>query len=189
MPVERRSGSRQVTSVLIGVIALIVAIGAAWGLVTLASGGRGPVEVRLGDDVFDAGQAERLSRQIGEDGPILFSDVSGRGQLRPIFVNHFGDDPEARWVAFSASAPGAPEGCFLAWNAERNLFDERAAEEGGGRDPGEICRDVTYSADGTGSSDGTTLESFPWRVDEDGNLIVDLKPDDGEDGTSETEGG
>lgn len=181
MPVEQRSGSRQAVSIAIGVIAVVVAVALAWGLVVLASGGRGPVEVRLGDDVFDAGQAERLSRQIGEDGPILFSDVSGRGQLRPIFVNHFGDDAERQWVAFSAVAPGAPEGCFLAWNAERNLFDERAAEEGGGRDPGDLCRDVTYSADGSGSSDGSTLESFPWRVDEDGNLIIDLRPDDDTD--------
>jgi hypothetical protein len=178
MPVEQRSGGRQARAVLVGVAVLVLAVGAAWGLVALASGGRGPVEVRLGDDVFDAGQAARLSRQIASDGPILFSDVSGRGQLRPIVVNHFGDDPERRWVAFSAVAPGAPEGCFLAWNAERNLFDERVARDGAGREAGELCRDVTYSADGSGSSDGSTLKSFPWRVDEDGNLIIDLRPDD-----------
>lgn len=178
MPVERRPGSKQAISIAIGVVALVVAVVAAWGMIRLASGGDGPVQVRLGDDVFDAGQAARLSKQVAEDGPLLFSDVSGRGQLRPIFVNHFGDDPDRRWVAVSAVAPGAAEGCFLSWNADRNLFEERAAEEGSGRDAGELCRDVTYSADGSAGSDGTVLEQFPWRVDDQGNLIVDLKPDD-----------
>lgn len=176
MPVERRSGSRQATSIIIGVVALLVAVGAAWGMVTLASGGKGPVQVRLGDDVFDAGQSARLSKQIAADGPLLFSDVSGRGQLRPIYVNHFGNDPAARWVAMSAVAPGAPEGCFLSWNATKNLFEERKAPQGGGRDVGEVCRPVTYSADGSAGSDGTSLETFPWRIDKQDNLIVDLSP-------------
>jgi hypothetical protein len=178
MPVERRSGSKQVTSIVIGVVVLLVAVGAAWGLIHLASGGKGPVQVRMGDDVFDAGQVARLSKQIGADGPVLFSDVSGRGQLRPIFVNHFGDDEATGWVALSAVAPSAPEGCYLSWNADRNLFEERAAQEGAGRDPGDLCRDVTYSADGSGSSDGSTLDTFPWRVDTDDNLVIDLNPDD-----------
>ncbi|MFZ4519681.1 MAG: hypothetical protein ACOYOP_14925 [Microthrixaceae bacterium] len=179
MPVERRSGGRQATSIVVGLLALVVAVGLAWGAIALASGGKGPVQVRLGDDVFDAGQAARLSRQVAADGPILFSDVSGRGQLQPIFVNHFGDDPKIQWVALSARAPGAPEGCFLAWNAERNLFDERANVDGAGRKVGELCRDVTYSADGSGSSDGSKLETFPWRIDATGDLIVDLRPEDG----------
>jgi len=182
MPVERRSGSKQATSILIGVAALVVAVVAAWGLIRMASGGQGPVQVRLGDDVFDAGQATRLSKQIAADGPLLFSDVSGRGQLRPIYVNHFGDDPSARWVAVSAVAPGAPEGCFLSWNAQRSLFDERKAPQGGGRDVGELCRSVTYSADGSSGSDGTALEQFPWRIDKQDNLVVDLKPDDQKSG-------
>ena len=176
MPVEHRSGSRQATSIVVGVVALVLAVGAAWGLIQLASGGKGPVQVQLGDDVFNAGQAVRLSKQIAVDGPLLFSDVSGRGQLRPIFVNHFGNNSSLRWVAMSAAAPGAPEGCFLAWNATRNLFDERAAKEGGGRSPGELCRAVTYSADGSAGSDGTVPERFPWRIDTSGNLIIDLKP-------------
>ena len=107
MPVERRSGTKQVTSIVFGIVAVLIAVGIAWGLLALASGGTGPVRIQLGDDEFDAGQAVRLSRQIQQDGPTLFSDVSGRGQLQPIVVNHFGDDPEIRWVAFPAVAPGA----------------------------------------------------------------------------------
>ena len=187
MPVDRRSGGRQATAIAVGVAALVVAVGLAWGVIALASGGKGPVQVQLGDDVFDAGQATRLARQVAADGPILFSDVSGRGQVQPIVVNHFGEDPKLRWVALSARAPGAPEGCFLVWNAERNLFEERANVDGAGRRVGELCRDVTYSADGSGSSDGSTLEAFPWRIDPTGNLIVDLRPEDGR--TANRDGG
>lgn len=190
MPVERRGGTRQVRAAAIGILAVALAVGLAVAVVLASSGGDGPVKVSLGDDVFDAGQASRLSRQIRADGPLLFSDVSGRGQLRPIVVNHFGDDPDRRWVAFAAVLPGADENCFLAWSEERNLFEERAVASGsassaGGsadREAGELCRDVTVSVDGSSTSDGSTVEQFPWRVDRDGNLVVDLRPDDGRDG-------
>jgi len=179
MPVERRSGSRQVTALAIGVVSVVLAVALAWGLLALASGGDGPVRLRLGDDEFDAGQAARLSTQIGEDGPVLFSDVSGRGQRRPIYVNHFGDDPEQRWVAFSATAPGAAEDCFLQWSPERELFEERAVEDGAGRERGELCRDVTYPPTGEG------LEQYEWKVDDDGNLLIDLRANDEDDGSDD----
>lgn len=182
MPVERRSGTKQITSVLFGIVAVVIAIGIAWGMLALASGGDGPVRIQLGDDEFDAGQAVRLSRQIQQDGPALFSDVSGRGQLQPIVVNHFGDDPEIRWVAFPAVAPGASEGCFLTWNAELELFEERRPPEGAGRDDvGELCSNVTYPANGEG------LEQFGWEVDDEGDLIIDVRGDD-EDATTTTAG-
>ena len=165
-------------SIVIGVVALVVAVAAAWGVITLASGGDGPVKVRLGDDVFYAGQAQRIAAQVAQEGPVLFSDVSGRGQLQPIFVNHFGDDATIRWVPVSAVAPGAAEGCFLVWNAERNLFEERANQDGAGRQVGELCRDTTWSADGSSGSDGSVLEVFPWRIDADANLVIDLRPAD-----------
>ncbi len=172
MPVERRSGTKQVTSVVVALIAVAVAVGLAWGMLSLASGGDGPVRLQLGDEEFDAGQAERLTAQIAEDGPLLFSDVSGRGQRNPIFLNHFGEDPETRWVAFPAVLPDASEGCFLAWNAERELFEERAAVEGGGRDQGELCSDETVPPNGAG------LQQFSWEVDDEGALIVDLRTED-----------
>ncbi|MBS1838721.1 MAG: hypothetical protein JST64_13595, partial [Actinobacteria bacterium] len=67
-------------------------------------------------------------------------------------------------------------GCFLSWNAQRNLFEERRAKEGAGKDAGELCRDVTWSADGSEGSDGSKLTAFPWKVDKDHRLIVDLRP-------------
>ena len=180
MPVERRSRRQQVTSIAVGVVAVVLAVALAWGLLALGSGGDGKVNFRIGDDTFDAGQAQRLSRQIAQDGPVLFSDVSGRGQRRPILVNHFGDDPEIRWVAFSAAAPGAEENCFIAWSAERELFEERAVADGAQHEEGEVCRDVTYPPTGEG------LEQFEWSVDDDGNLIIDLR--DEEQRQAETEG-
>lgn len=179
MPVERRSGSQQTRSVIIAVVALVIAVLGAWGMIRLASGGQGPVKVQLGDDTFDAGYATRMADQIDKDGPLLFSDVSGRGQRQPIYVVHIGSDEKDGWFALSAIAPGAAEGCFVTWNPESELFEERrAADPAKGRDAlGERCRDVTWSADGTDGSDGSELEAFPWKIDKDERLIIDLRPD------------
>ncbi|HMX66798.1 MAG TPA: hypothetical protein PKX25_14590 [Microthrixaceae bacterium] len=179
MPVERRSGSQQTRSVIIAVVALVIAVLGAWGMIRLASGGQGPVKVQLGDDTFDAGYATRMADQIDKDGPLLFSDVSGRGQRQPIYVVHIGSDDKDGWFALSAIAPGAAEGCFVTWNPESELFEERrAADPAEGRDAlGERCRDVTWSADGTDGSDGSELEAFPWEIDKDERLIIDLRPD------------
>lgn len=171
MPVERRSGTQQVRSIVIAVVALALAVGLAWAVVGLASGGDGPVRLQLGDDEFDAGQATRLSAQIAEDGPVLFSDVSGRGQVRPIMVNHFGDDAEIRWVAFPAVLPGADDGCFLFWDPEGEVFRERRGQEGS-REGGELCSDRTVPPNGEG------LTQYDWEVDDEGNLIVDLRNED-----------
>lgn len=179
MPVERRSGSQQTRSVIIAVVALVIAVLGAWGMIRLASGGQGPVKVQLGDDTFDAGYATRMADQIDKDGPLLFSDVSGRGQRQPIYVVHIGSDQKDGWFALSAVAPGAAEGCFVTWNPESELFEERrAADPAEGRDAlGERCRDVTWSANGTDGSDGSELEAFPWKIDKDERLIIDLRPD------------
>ena len=179
MPVERRSGSQQTRSAIIAVVALVIAVLGAWGMIRLASGGHGPVKVQLGDDTFDAGYATRMADQIDKDGPLLFSDVSGRGQRQPIYVVHIGSDDKDGWFALSAIAPGAAEGCFVTWNPESELFEERrAADPAEGRDAlGERCRDVTWSANGTDGSDGSELEAFPWKIDKDERLIIDLRPD------------
>ena len=128
MPVEQRSGGSQVRAIVAGVVAVGVAVAGLWAFVAWAGRGDGPVQLRLGDDVFIAGQAERLSAQVAAEGPLLFSDVSGRGQVQPIYVAHFGDDPATQW-----------------------------------------------SADGSSGSDGTALRTFPWRIDAEGSLVVDLR--------------
>jgi hypothetical protein len=168
MPVEQRSGAKQLTSIVFGLVAVAVAVGIAWGLLQLASGGDGPVRLQLGDDQFNAGQASRLAAQIAADGPVPFSDVSGRGQIRPIFVNHVGDDPEVGWAAFPAVLPDAEPNCFLWWNEERELFEEREGIEDS-REVGELCSDRTVGAN------GGDLERFEWEIDEDANLIIDVR--------------
>lgn len=186
MPVERRSGSKQITSVVIGVVALLVAVFLAWGMIRLASGGKGPVQVQLGDETFDAGSVSRMAKQTAEDGPLLFSDVSGRGQRQPIYVVHLGNDDKDGWFALSAVAPGAAEGCFVTWNPERKLFEERrAADPSAGRNAlGQQCRDVTWTENGTDGSDGSELVAFPWKIDKDQMLIIDLRPDQSRETTT-----
>ncbi|MCZ7628304.1 MAG: hypothetical protein M5U19_04245 [Microthrixaceae bacterium] len=176
MPVEQRSRISQLTGVLIAVGAVIVALGASWGLIQLASGGDGPVKIQLGDEDFDAGQVERIAAQIAEEGPVLYSDVSGRGQRQPIWVNHFGDDANAQWYVFSAIAPATPEGCFLSWSERDNLFDERRPDPDDPRAKGELCSDTTFSATGE-VGPGSSVEApeqFTWSVDDEDNLIIEL---------------
>jgi hypothetical protein len=169
MPVERRSGTKQVTSIVFGIVAVLIAVGIAWGLLALASGGTGPVRIQLGDDEFDAGQAVRLSRQIRQDGPTLFSDVSGRGQLQPIVVNHFGDDPRSAGSPRGARARRVLPDLELRRGGVRERRPPRAGQ---GRSR-EICSNVTYPPNGEG------LEQYGWQVDDEGNLIIDVRGDDG----------
>ena len=88
-------------------------------------------ELRLGDDVFEAGRVEALARAIDEDGPLLFSDVGGGD--RDVYLNHVGSTPATGWVAFAARPPGAGRECFLRWDGARF---------------GDACSPATYPADG-----------------------------------------
>lgn len=190
MPVEQRSRISQLTGVGIAIGALVLAIGGSWLLLSLASGGDGPVRIQLGDEDFDAGQVKRIAAQIAEEGPVLYSDVSGRGQRQPIWVNHFGDDAKAQWYVFSAIAPGTPEGCFLTWNAEENAFDERRPDPDDPRAMGELCSDTTFSATGEAEPgrSGDAPKQFTWSVDDEDNLIIELFDRD-EDSDSDNGGG
>lgn len=176
MPVEVRSNSKQTMAVGMGIVALVLAIALAWGILKVA-GGSSSSRLRLGSDVFEAGNSTRMANQIERDGPLLFSDVSGRGQNRPIFVNHFGDDPETRWVAFDAVAPEAPPNCFLSWNSTKDLFEERSVAGGGDYRKGELCRDVTFPSNGEG------LIQYRWSVDKNGLLSIDFRRDDKKPGS------
>lgn len=134
------------------VIALAVIVGGiAFFVNTLAK--KGDVQIRLGDDYFNAGDASDIADDIADRGPILWSDLAGGS--RDIVINHSGDDPEVGWVAFEARRPGDPRDCQVSWNAGKDLFD--------------------YTCDPTLSfpPDGAGLQALPVQIT-DGRIIVDI---------------
>lgn len=149
-PVEPGPKVTARSALIVGIAGVVVGV-ALFGLVScLASRGTG-VEVRLGDDRFDAGDVGRISAEIDDRGPILYPDLVGR--TRPIFVNHLGDEPDEGWVAFDAVA-GTDRDCVLEWQPDADEFV----------DP---CTGTTYPPDGEG------LPQYPAEVDDD-HVIIDL---------------
>lgn len=123
-----------------------------WGLAVLASSGQ--VDVRLGDEVFQVGQVERLAANVARDGPIAVPDASPR-RARDIYLQHLGGADDEGWLAFSAQAPGADRQCLLQWvAADREFVDP--------------CSGSRFPADGEG------LTHYPTTVTE-GILSVDLR--------------
>jgi hypothetical protein len=133
-----------VAIVLIAIVTVFVALAAS----------RGDVEINLGDDRFEVGEAEEILELIDEgDGlPALFPDLVNRD--RPLYVQHTGDDPEAGWVAFGAFDPDDPS-CLVEIDRDAKTLVN------------ECDRAVTYPLDGEG------LRAYPTTV-EDGDVIVDI---------------
>ena len=133
-----------VAIVLIAVVAVFVALAAS----------RGDVDIKLGDDRFNAGQAERLAEEIEDDGglPFLYQDLVGND--RHLFVQHVGGDPDEGWIAFGAFDPDDP-GCAVLIDREDEVLVNGCDES------------VTYPLDGEG------LRQYPTSV-EDGRIYVDV---------------
>jgi len=162
MPIERRSTRSQTTTVVVALTSVAAVALVVFLLIRAASTGDG-VALNLGVDRFEAGNAEERAAAIATTGiPLLFSDVSGNGQQRPIFLNHTGDDATVGWSAFDARPPGGSADCFLEWDESKEDF---TGVDG--------CDTRRFPATGEG------LTSYPWKVNDAGQLIVDLKPDDG----------
>src|SRR5690606_24760944 len=110
----------------VGRAALVAAVGIAvlfiglW-FVTLAIGDRNSPDLRLGDQTFNAGNAEKLARGIAADGPRLYGDVSGRKD-RDMILQHIGDDPEEGWSAFLAAPIDKARDCTWEWQPDEDLF-------------------------------------------------------------------
>jgi hypothetical protein len=133
-----------VAIVLIVVVTVLVALAAS----------RGDVEIRLGDDRFDAGRSERLAEEIDDGGglPFLYQDlVSGD---RNLYVQHTGDDPDAGWVAFGAFDPDDPT-CAVELDREAKTLVNACD------------RSITYPLSGEG------LRAYPTSV-EGGRVYVDI---------------
>jgi hypothetical protein len=152
LPVGRTTTRSEVKALVI-VLGALVAIVAGVVFFLTAVVQNGKVQVRLGDDRFDAGIAEDMAREIDEDGPFKYSDVAGR--QRDIVINHLSVDPLAGWVAFGLRRPGDSRDCQVSW-------DEGAGHFGYTCDP-----NLTFPPDGEG------LEQFPVDIVS-GRIIVDL---------------
>ncbi len=178
MPVAPGPGFSARSALLFGFSGLMIAVALGIGVFWLANTGA-EVEFRLGDSDFDAGQVGRISAEIAERGPILYSDVAGHD--RDILLSHSGDDPAAGWLAFAARPAGAPRDCFFRWDPQRGLFELvlSGAEPGNGTG---ACGAVTMDATGR-LSGGGTIESYPVTVDADDSIRVDINnplPPDGQ---------
>jgi hypothetical protein len=156
MPVSEGPQLNLPRTIVFAVGSVVLGVVLIWLVVFLA--GSGDVQFKLGDDVFEVGDAARFADRIAEgvDGrpaPIPFSSLS---RSRPIFVHHLGTDAATGWIAVDARAPSDPDGCALAWDSEaQEFFDQCAPDE-------------RYPADGAG------LLHYAISVDGDGSLVVDL---------------
>ena len=152
---------------LVGVVVLLLAAGAF----AILNRNTKSSDLRLGDQTFQGGSAERLAKEIARRGPIFYGDVSGNKE-RDIILQHLGDDPETGWYAFLAAPLGEARDCTWQWQPDEELFRARCDES------------LTAPADGEG------LPQFPVTV-EDGRLDVDLNADartDAGDGEREPDG-
>lgn len=154
MPVAKGTDFNAVRAVVIGLVGIGLGIGLVVLMAQLAS--TGSVEVQLGDDVFEAGDAANIAAEIDDNGPITYSDASGG--TRDIILNHLDDDELEGWIAFDARRPGTDRECTLAWQPDAQVFT----------DP---C-DETVVIDG----DGDDLPHYEVTVTDDGDLEVEITP-------------
>lgn len=152
MPVEERATFQTGRALTLGLLAIGLAVGFLFAVVQLTSGGS--VEVRLGDETFEAGDPDAIAAVIERDGPIKYPDLVGGSRF--IILQHLGEDPLVGWHAFDLARPGADiEACQLDWDPVRREFQD-------GCDPSLI-----FPADGTG------LPQYDVIVEDD-LIIVDL---------------
>lgn len=155
MPVSSGPKITPLRAVVYTVVSIALAVGLVFAVVSLA--GSDQIEVKLGDDDFNAGDAADLAAEIAERGPVPWAPLS-RG--RSIWINHIGDNPVEGWFAFDVQSPGASGDCVVEWDADRRLFADTC-------DPA-----LVYSATGDG------LTQFGVWINEDGDLIVDVNAND-----------
>ena len=155
MPVSSGPRITPLRAVIYTIISIALAVGLVFAVVSLAGSDR--IEVKLGDDDFNAGDAENLAAEIADRGPVPWAPLS-RG--RSIWINHIGSNPKEGWFAFDVRSPGATGDCVVDWDADRRLFADTCDSA------------LVYSATGEG------LTQFGVWVDDDGDLIVDVNAND-----------
>lgn len=156
MPVSPGPRITPFRAALYSLISIALGVGLVFAVVSLAGSDR--IEVKLGDDDFNAGDAVALADEIAERGPVPWAPLS---RNRSIWINHIGDDPVTGWFAFDVQSPGASNDCVVDWDPEQRLFADNCDAT------------LVYPATGDG------LTQFAVWVDDDGNLIVDVNANDG----------
>lgn len=167
MPVERSTGHSG-KALIVAAVAILVALGAAFGIAVLDT--RGTVDVRPGADEQRLADAESMADEIAEDGPAPFDDLAGHD--RPIYLQYVGEDEEEswleadNWLVFAARPPGAPDDCVLAWQEDEQQF--RLLDDG----------EVTEECDGEEyPADGGDLPNYEVTI-RDGTLFFDPRSDE-----------
>lgn len=155
MPIAQRGerGGRQLlmlaAATALGVVAMV------WLFTQVGNeGSDANLQVSVGDDVFLAGNVERLADDIENLGiPLLLSDVAGGD--RDIYVQHIGDDDQTGWYAFGVRPLAAPRDCFVEWQENETFVDN--------------CDGTVYPASGDG------LPAYDLDIDADGFLTIDFR--------------
>lgn len=134
MPVEQ-SSFEPVRALLIALLSMGLAIG--FLVVVLVSLNRtDALEIKLGDETFEAGDPDKIAEVVDEGGPILYQALVGN---RDIYVQHLGETANDGWFAFDAVRPGQPRECFLEYQPELFQFvdtcDGTVVPEFGGDQP------------------------------------------------------
>jgi hypothetical protein len=160
----RRQRNARTFTLAVGGVVLALGLAVALFVFAIPSiSSRNQTTVRLGADNLALGSAKDRARDIATGGPILEPDQSG-GQ-RDIFVQHLGTDVGDGWYAFDTRRAGESRGkCTLRWNRRARHFD----------DP---CNGSPVPAD------GGDLVHYKVTVTKDGDLFVDLNPNDESAGT------
>jgi hypothetical protein len=151
MPVAQSRGHAG-KALLVAGVGVVVALGLAFLVAQAAS--RGDVDIKLGDERYNAGQVESIADAIADEGglPLLFQDLVGGG--RNLYVRHLDDNPMRGWVAFGAFDPDDPS-CAVQIDREAKVLVNACDET------------VTYPLDGTG------LRYYPTQL-EGNRLFVDI---------------
>jgi hypothetical protein len=135
MPIERRTSRSQTTTLIVSVVALAIAVILVIGVLRAATH-HSHDTVIAPNATFDAGPVKDLLAEIRRDGPTLYPDVAGGGQIRPIYVSHTGATDKTGWQVIDGRVKGAKTDCFLKWKPSRNLFatscDDQTFPPGGG---------------------------------------------------------
>ena len=149
----RRSYALAVGGVLLGLALAVVLFAFAVPAIT----SKNQTVSQAGGAILDEGSAKDRARDIAKSGPILVPDQAG-GQ-RDIYIQHLGTSPDSGWLAFDARRAGQTRRCTLVWSKDDQVF----------HDP---CNGGTIAPDGAG------LVHYRIVVDKDGDLVIDLNPND-----------